>query len=89
MNNHSFTATRGFDHDMCPVGPQIEREAVVWMLCSYYRAVAGDPASFLLCESLIQRLPKNIHGSDDFQAYQRREKGLDRPALRENMERAK
>jgi hypothetical protein len=89
MNNRSFTATRGVNYDMCPAGPQFEREAVVWMLCSYYRAVAGDPASFLLCESLIQRLPKNIHGYDDSQAYQRREKGLDWPAHRENEERTK
>ncbi len=69
--------------------PQIEREAVVHELCSYYQAIAGDPASFLLCESLVQRLPKNIHGWDDYQAYQRREKGLLRPALREQVERAK
>lgn len=69
--------------------PQIEREAVVDKLRSYYRAVAGDPASFLLCENLIQRLPKNIHGWDDFQAYQRREMGLDQPALREDVEGAK
>lgn len=69
--------------------PQIEREAVVHKLCSHYRAVAGDPASFLLCENLIQRLPKNIHGWDDFQAYQRREMGLDQPTLREDVEGAK
>jgi hypothetical protein len=69
--------------------PQIERENIVKALLDRHSAVAGDPASYLLCESLIRRLPTNIYGYEDYRAYARTNKGLDGPQFREYAERMK
>ncbi len=69
--------------------PQIERENVVKALLDRHTAVGGDPASFLLCEALIRRLPKNIFGYEDYPTYVRKDKGLDGPQFREYAERMK
>lgn len=69
--------------------PQIERENMVKALLDCHGAVPGDFASYLLCESLIRRLPKNIYGYEDYRTQVRLDKGLDRPQFREYAERVK
>lgn len=69
--------------------PQIERENMVKALLDRHGAVPGDLASYLLCESLIRRLPKNIYGYEDYRTQVRLDKGLNGPRFREYAERMK